>query len=205
MVVLNFLAGLVLGTFVALLIALSNSPVVASALSILLAAAVLFLALNEKLPIQQASNMSVDLLWRIIGFSTAASLALLLGLNHRVTITSNGSQLAAEYASLRGIGMDEDRAREVAVNAFAFRSNQQETERERLLGTFSLFSVPKKEINCSEMESGGFVDVSSVRFTYETEGGQWSKIVGSLDEHLRSDASVDQQSFLLGSYSAICD
>ena len=205
MVFLNILAGLGLGTFVALLIALSNSPVVASALSVLLAASVLFLALNERLPIPRASEMSVHLLWRIITFSAAASVALLLGLNHRVTITSNGSQLAAEYANLLDIGLDENRAREAAVSAFVFRSSRHVTEKERILSTFSLFSTSGTEVDCLEMEPGEISDVSSIRTKYDSEGGQWSKVVRSLDEYLGSNNSVDPRSFFLGSYSALCN
>lgn len=204
LVVFNGIAGAAIGAFVALLIALSHSPVVASSLSVLLAAAVLFLALNDKVPSSRPKEMSPDTLARIVGFGGAAIVALLVGLDLRANNRFGESEVATEYRDLVKIGVPAADARAAVLRAMSARPAASASDKERMVKTFSLFSAQATAAACDEMEPSRFKEDLGLRAKYKGEAGPWAQALASYDRAASDVPKTDLHVFLAGYHSAMC-
>lgn len=211
MAIFNGITGAALGAFVALLIALSHSAVVSSSLSVLLAAAVIFLSLSDKLQSGNGSQMTPELLAIILGFSAAAIVALLLGIHLRASNSLGESPLASDFSELKAIGLSEEDARKIAVASFTANEGGADAKDStssagttELLKTTSLFSTTATPANCSEMNPLSYNDLDSIRSKYLAEGEPWRTMIAALDEAQKSIPDLDPKSFILGLHHGAC-
>ncbi|KQW43175.1 MULTISPECIES: hypothetical protein [unclassified Ensifer] len=201
--VVNAIAGASLGGFLALLIALSQSPVVAPTISVLVAAAVVYLALNDALPIERSTSISTELHLRTIGFCVGGIAALIVGLQIRSTNGLSENQLVTDYRSLLAIGLLQDDAQKLVSNSYTQLAGAR-SEAERLVGMSVLFSSDAAPANCDEMRPERFADDASLRAKYLSEGSPWMKAVTSYDVAIRGDAAINLRTYLTTAYASIC-
>ncbi|RUL97098.1 hypothetical protein EEQ99_28900 [Rhizobium anhuiense] len=199
----NTIAGAALGSFLGLLIALSQSPVVAPTISVLVAAAVVYLTLNDALPIQRSTSISTELHLRTLGFCVGGIAALIVGLQIRSTNGLSENQLVADYRSLLEIGVLQDDARKLVSNSYTQLAGAR-SEAERLVGMSVLFSSDAQPANCDEMRPNRFADDTSLRAKYINEGSPWTKAVALYDITNRSDAPINIRTYLTTAYATIC-
>ena len=199
----NALSGAALGTLVALLIALSTAPVVATTLSVLVGAAVVFLTLNDKLSPGRAGAMTTNVLVRILAFSIAGVVTLLVGLHLRASNALGDSPLVLHYHALIEIGFAEEDARLKAERFFANTYRPGTSSDERLVHQTVLFASPTTH-SCYRMSPQSFGNIGSIRASYTTERGVWQQALDSLDAVLEQNPTTHEVSFLVGMHTALC-
>jgi hypothetical protein len=213
---LNAVAGAGLGAFVSLLIALSSSPVVASAVSVVLAAGMVFLSIEKKAKAKSANEAASvsdngDVLWRIVGFCIAGICALLAGVYLRAHNTLGESSVSAIYAELTAIGVSpEDAKKAVIARVTGGPTKEKEKEEggksnveERIRQT-TLFATEASPAKCREMDPTRFEKFQDAKDKYVNEGSPWVEIVGVAESAPKGRAALDPLSVLTGSYLAVC-
>lgn len=200
---LNVLAAGALGAFLALLIALSTSPVVAPTVASLLAAALLFLALTDKLPVGHQAPLSSEVLARILSFSVFAAIALVVGLYVRTTSIERSRSIVGIYEEIKGIGFSETEARVLSLDIY---KTQQATltEHERAAGTTVLFGRETNNAICDELEPSKFADVTGLATKFEFYGGSWSGAISYSKQYRLDKSPSEYMAFLTGFYTAMC-
>ena len=202
---LNALGGAALGTLIALILALSNTATASATLSVLVGGAVVFLALQDNISPKRAGTMTEALLYRIIGFSVAAILALLIGLHIRATNALGEGEAERMYNDLVRIGISEERARTAVLARVASTRNTAVTERERLVGQSTLFSGGASKPTCDDLAPGKFDTVDSVIARYTFEGGVWDKIAKRTIAERKTDSNLSAMAFVKGMHAVNCD
>lgn len=204
-VLLNAIGGAALGALIAMILALSNTPVASATLSVLVGGAVVFLALHENIMATRAVPMTKVQILRIIGFSVAALIALIIGLHLRATNALGVSETRQLYYDLVEIGITESEARVAVLKRVTQVDESQESATERMIRTSSLFSDDIDEGTCAELAPSTFNNMESLIATYTTAGGVWPKIAKHVRAELDTEASIDGMSFVKGLYSVNCD
>jgi hypothetical protein len=212
--VLNAAAGAGLGAFVSLLIALSSSPVVASAVSVVLAAGMVFLSLEKKAKPKPANEQHLvpdtsDALWRIVGFCLAGICALLAGVYLRAHNSLGESSASAIYSELTGIGVSPEDAKKVVVLRLSGRpTNEKEgggkSNVEDRFRQTTLFASEASAAQCREMNPNRFENYQDAKDKYIHEGPPWTEIVGAAETAAKSSVKLDSLSVLTGAYLAVC-
>jgi hypothetical protein len=200
----NAIAGATLGALIALLIALSNTAVVSTTLTVFLGAAVVFLSLQDKISPGRADSMTSALLYRIMGFAVAAIAALLLGLFLRASNAFGDSDTIRLYRDLIEIGVTEEVARKTILEHLKVETSPAETETERLVHSTTLFSSGASETSCSDMDPTNFNNVESVIARYTAEGGAWKRIANTVQKAMNTKSKIDGPSFVAGLYTSYC-
>jgi len=199
----NALSGASLGALVALLIALSTAPVVATTLSVLVGAAVVFLTLNDKISPARAGAMTTDVLIRILAFSIAGVGALLIGLHLRGSNALGDSLLVQHYNAFVEVGFTEEDARLKAEQLFANTYPADIPSDERMINQTVLFASPTTT-SCRALSPQSFNDIDSIRARYVVERGVWQQMLDSLDAAISQNPATHEISFLVGMHTALC-
>ena len=196
---LNALGGAALGALIALILALSNTAAASATLSVLVGGAIVFLALQDNISPKRAGIMTEALLYRIIGFSVAAILALLIGLHIRATNALGEGDAERMYNDLVKIGITEEDARTEVLARVAAT-----TETERLLGQSTLFSGGTTKPTCDDLTPEKFATVESVIARYTVERGVWAEIAKRVTAERQADPNLDAMAFVKGMYTVHC-
>ena len=202
---LNALGGAALGALIALILALSNTAVASATLSVLVGGAIVFLALQDNILPNRAGAMTKAMLYRIIGFSVAAILALLIGLHIRATNALGEGEAERMYNDLVKIGITEEDARAAVLARVAGTKNTDVTETERLLGQSTLFSGAATKPACDDLAPGKFDTVESVIARYTVEGGVWAEIAKRVTAEHQADSNLNAMAFVKGMHAVNCD
>lgn len=203
--ILNTVGGAALGALIAMILALSHTPVASATLSVLVGGAVVFLALQENILPSRAGTITKVVIYRIIGFSVAALIALLIGLHIRATNALGDSETRRLYYDLIEIGIAPKDARVVVLERAKKVNEPKDTAIERRVRTSSLFSNDINEATCAELTPDTFNNVESVIATYKTASGVWPEIAKRVEAELDANASIDGISFVKGLYAVNCD
>lgn len=201
---LNAIGGAALGGYIALLLGLSSTPVVASTLTVLLGAAAVFLALNDQLPGGSPREMTEAVLYRVIGFSLAGVVGLLCGLFLRASDAFGVSPNVQLYEDLVTIGVAEKTARELVLEQLVASEPRQENAADRSRRSTTLFSTGSSAPTCAELDPTKFTNAESVLARYQFEGGEWTKIASTVRAAVEGDASTDAMALLIALYTVHC-
>jgi hypothetical protein len=202
---LNAVGGAALGALIAMILALAHTPVASATLSVLIGGAIVFLALQENILPQRAHTITKVLLCRIIGFSVAALVALLIGVHLRATNALGENDSKRLYDDLTEIGITPKDARVAVLERVTKMGQTANAATERRIRTSSLFSDDINEATCAEMKPGRFSNVESAIATYTTAEGVWPELAERAKAELGSDDSVDGMSFIRGMYAVNCN
>ena len=145
------------------------------------------------------------MLYRIIGFSVAAILALLIGLHIRATNALGEGDAERMYNDLVKIGITEEDARAAVLARVTATKDTVVTERERLLGQSTLFSAGATEPACDDLAPGKFNTLESVIARYTVEGGVWAEIAKRGTAERQANPNLDAMAFVKGMYAVNCD
>lgn len=201
---LNCVGGAGLGALIALLLSLSNTAVISSTLTVLLGAAVVFLALQDKISIQRADSMTPALLYRITGFAVAGIVALLIGLHLRASNTFGDRDTVRLYSDLVEIGISKENARTLILERLKGTAAPAETETERLVHSTTLFSSDASSTSCENMDPSLFKNVESLIVRYTAEGGEWRIIANTVRASIRKRPEIDGVNLAKGLHLAYC-
>lgn len=201
---LNAVGGAGLGAFIAFLLALSNTDVVSATLSVFLGAAVVFLSLHDKISPNREKSMSTELLYRIIGFTFAGIFALFIGLFLRASNPFGDSEILRLHNDLIEIGIEKNVAREVVIEHLRRGKKTEETERERLVHSTTLFSSSASIVSCLNMEPNKFNNLESLITRYQAEGGGWKIIASIISKTIEANPSLDGVILATNYHSIYC-
>ena len=201
---LNGIGGAALGGLISLLLSLSNAAVVSSTLTVLLSAAVVFFALQDKISIDRADAMTPALLYRIIGFAGAGIVALLIGLQLRASNSFGDSENVRLYHDLIEIGVEEKDARNLVLERLKGTVASTETEGERLVRSTTLFTSEASGATCSNLDPSLFSDLESLLVRYKAEGGEWQIIANTVSDALSAKSEIDGGDLVRGLYFSYC-
>lgn len=202
---LNALGGAALGSLIAMILALSHTAVASATLSVLIGGAIVFLALQDNILPSRAGTMTEVLIYRIIGFSMAAVLALLIGIHLRATNALGESEAKRLYDDLVEIGIPHKEARATVLDHVKSTKNSEDSDIERLIGTSTLFTGGASELTCADLAPVKFNNAESIIARYTTEGGVWAEIAKRVSAERTVDPSIHAMSFVKGLYAVNCD
>ena len=194
-----------LGALIALILALSNAPVVSATLSVLVGGAIVFLALQDNMSPKRRRNHDQGAALPHHRFSVAAILALLIGLNIRATNALGEGDAERIYNDLVKIGIAQEDARAAVLARMAATRNTNVTELERLRGQSTLFSGGATKSTCDDLVPGKFDTVESVIARYTVEGGAWAEIAQRVTAERQADPNLDAMAFVKGIHAVNCD